>query len=98
MTAYMIVARESPVRDAAEMAEYSRKNRENMAALGQTMTPLAVYGRLEALEGDAPDGVVILKFDSVEDAKAWYNSPEYQDALPHRLRAADYRVFIVEGL
>ncbi len=98
MAAYMIFTREGPVRDAAEMAEYSRKNRENMAALGKAMVPLAVYGRMEVLEGPAPDGIVILKFESVEDARAWYDSPEYQAALPHRLRGADYRAVIVEGL
>lgn len=98
MAAYMILTREGPVRDEAEMAEYARKNRENAPVLGKTMVPLAVYGRIEVLEGDAPDGVVILKFETLDAARAWYDSPEYQDALPHRLRGADYRAIIVEGL
>jgi uncharacterized protein (DUF1330 family) len=57
-----------------------------------------VYGAQTPLEGEAPDGVVILKFDSTEDAKAWYYSPAYQEAVVHRLKAADYRGVIVEGL
>jgi uncharacterized protein (DUF1330 family) len=53
---------------------------------------------MEAVEGKAPDGLVILKFPTTEDAKAWYHSPAYQAALPHRKKGADYRAFIVEGL
>jgi uncharacterized protein (DUF1330 family) len=40
----------------------------------------------------------MLKFPTVEDAKAWYNSPAYQAAIPHRKSGADYRAFIVQGL
>ena len=38
-----------------------------------------------AVEGAKPDNVVILKFESAEAAQKWYESPEYQAALPHRL-------------
>ncbi len=96
MPAYMIFFREGPVRDAAELAEYQRLNREHGGPA--SMEPLVVYGSMEALEGPAPDGVVLLRFPTVEDARAWYDSPGYQEALPHRLRAADYRALIVEGL
>ncbi len=97
MPAYVIVLRESPVRDPAELAEYQRLNRENRDP-SSPLEPVVVYGRIEALEGEAPDGVVVLRFPTVEDARAWYDSPAYQAALPHRLKAADHRVLIVEGL
>ena len=62
------------------------------------MKPLAVYGAQIPIEGDnPPDAVVVLEFPTVEDAKAWYYSPEYQEAAKHRLAAADYRGVIVEG-
>ncbi len=96
MAAYVLFIREDPVKDEEAMATYQRLNRENMG--GFPIKPLAVYGAMEALEGEAPDGVVFLEFPSVEDAKAWYNSPGYQEALPHRMKAAHYRAFIVEGL
>jgi uncharacterized protein (DUF1330 family) len=96
MSAYMIFIREQPVHDEAAMAEYRRINRES--AGGHELKPLVVYGNVEAVEGTAPDGIVILKFPDVAQAKAWYNSPAYQAALQHRLRAADYRALIVEGL
>ena len=95
MTVYMLFIREEPVRDETEMAEYQRMNRENRHDF--QIKPLVVYGRTEAVEGKAPDGMILVEFPSVEEAKAWYNSPGYQAALPHRMKAADYRAFIVEG-
>ena len=41
---------------------------------------------------------MILRFPDMAAAREWYNSPEYQDALQHRLKGANYRVFIIEGL
>ncbi|MET0241708.1 MAG: DUF1330 domain-containing protein [Sphingobium sp.] len=96
MPAYLIVIRTEPIRDDAAMAEYKSHTRQIAPTNG--LTPLVVYGALQPLEGAAPDGVIMLRFDSVADAQAWYNSPAYQAALPHRLKAADHNAFIVEGL
>jgi uncharacterized protein (DUF1330 family) len=96
MPAYVLCIREGAVRDPTELATYSRINREGPR--DPKLTPLVVYGTIEALEGNAPDGIVMLQFPTVEDAKAWYNSPRYQDAIPHRKKAADYRIMIIQGL
>lgn len=98
MPAYMIFVRDEPVRDADEMAEYQRKNREPNDDRPYAMKPLVVYGETIGVEGAAPDGVIMLEFPTIEEAQAWYNSPGYQAALPHRLKAADYRAFIVQGV
>ncbi len=50
------------------------------------------------LEGPAIEGAVILEFRTVEAAKTYYHRAAYQDAVRHRFLAADYRVFIVEGI
>jgi uncharacterized protein (DUF1330 family) len=42
-------------------------------------------GEIETLEGEAPPRLVVLEFPSVEQARAWYHSPEYQAILPLRL-------------
>ena len=96
MAVYMLFIREAPVRDQAEMDIYSGMNRSNIGEFN--LKPLVVYGATEAIEGEAPDGIVMLEFETAEDARAWYNSPGYQAALPHRKQGADYRVMIVEGL
>ena len=96
MPAYVLCIREEAVRDPVEMSTYSRMNRE--APRDPNFKPLIVYGPTEALEGNAPDGIILLQFPTVEDAKAWYFSPHYQAAIPHRKKGADYRVMIVQGI
>jgi len=61
-------------------------------------SPPSVYGAFEVLEGPAIEGAVILQFPSMQDAKDWYNSDTYQDALRHRLAGAKYRVFFIDGI
>jgi uncharacterized protein (DUF1330 family) len=39
---------------------------------------------------------VILRFDTAEAARAWYNSPEYQAIIPTREEGADTVFYIVE--
>jgi uncharacterized protein (DUF1330 family) len=67
-------------------------------ARSEHLKPLAAYGGIETLEGDEAKGVVLLEFPTMDDARAWYDSPAYQEALPHRLKSADYRVLLVQGL
>ena len=96
MAAYMIFLREGEVVDPAAMAAYQNSNRDTRGNF--KLEPLVVYGNMETFEGEAPDGIVVLKFPTVEDAKAWYFSPGYQAATEHRKRAAPYRVMLVEGV
>ncbi|QJD60412.1 DUF1330 domain-containing protein [Pseudomonas sp. gcc21] len=54
---------------------------------------------LEVMEGMIqPQSVVIVEFDSIEQAKKWYASPEYAATIPLRQRAASANMIIVEGL
>lgn len=96
MATYMIFIREGAVVDADAMAKYQSGNRGGPPPEG--MKALAVYGDLEAVEGEAPDGVVILQFPDKEAAKAWYYSDDYQARAKFRQQAAPYRAMIVEGL
>jgi len=54
-------------------------------------------GKLTALEGTAPQRFVIIAFDSVEKARRWYDSPDYQQLVPIRLKTATSTLFIAEG-
>ena len=55
-------------------------------------------GNTELLEGSPePQRVVIIEFTDAAAARRWYNSPEYQKALPLRLANSKGRAFIVEG-
>ena len=54
-------------------------------------------GKLTALEGNTPERFVIIAFDSLEKARAWYDSPEYQPLLAIRKKTATTTMFIAEG-
>ncbi len=96
MAAYLIVMREGALLDENAMTEYQRRTRQLASKI--PLRPLALYGELVPLEGMAPDAALVLEFDSVEDAKAWYDAPDYQIALQYRLKSAKFRSFIVNGL
>lgn len=95
MSAYVILIRDKML-DQKEFDLYAPAARE--ARGGHSITPLAFYGRHQVLEGPEAEGVVILQFPTFEEAQAWYASPAYQAALAHRLKGAEYRVMIVEGV
>ena len=96
MTAYIITTRKGPVTDPEAMAEYQKRTRQMTGKI--KLIPRVIYGATEALEGTAPDGVVVMEFASMEEAHAWYHSEEYQAAIPFRKKAADYEMYIVEGI
>lgn len=95
MAAYVILIREK-LRDEAAMKRYAEA--AGAARGDHKITPLAFYGAHEVAEGPDADGVVILSFPTMDEAKAWYESPAYTEAKAHRFQAADYRVIFVEGV
>ena len=94
MTAYLIFTQVS-IQDQAEMDAYSKLAPGTLA--GHPASLLVRYGAFEVLEGEAIEGVVVLSFPTAADARAYYDSPAYQTALPHRLAGATYNVVLVEG-
>lgn len=60
---------------------------------------MARGGAIEVLDGDfVPKRVTIVEFPTLDDARAWYRSPEYQRIKPIRLENADRSMVLVEGL
>ena len=60
---------------------------------------LSVDNNPEIIEGDWNyTRTVLIKFESKDDFKAWYNSDDYQKILKHRLNAADCDTILVKGL
>lgn len=95
MSAYAVFVRDRII-DPEEFATYSKM--APAAAEGRDMKPLAFYGAVKTLEGADVDGSVIIEFPSMAEAQAWYDSPLYQEAVQHRFKGAEYRVFLVEGI
>ena len=60
---------------------------------------LARGGPVVTMEGDDESRrVVVLEFDDVASAKAFYDSPEYREARAARENAADFQMIIIEGV
>jgi len=59
---------------------------------------LARGGRAQQLEGPMRARNVVIEFDSLEQAVACYNSPEYRAAHQHRIGAAEAEIMVVEGV
>jgi uncharacterized protein (DUF1330 family) len=59
--------------------------------------PLVRGGKFEICEGEARARNVVIEFDSFDQAKTYYYSPEYQAALKHRLGISIGDIVVVEG-
>ncbi|NKB49121.1 MAG: DUF1330 domain-containing protein [Alphaproteobacteria bacterium] len=95
MVAYVII--DSDVHDPERMKAYGAKVRDTLQAHGGK--PVIASSPIEVLEGDwNPARIVMLEFADADAARAWYNSPEYQEILPIRLEAANDKLLIVEGV
>ena len=56
-------------------------------------------GRIEPIEGGwKPERLAVIEFASVEQAKAWYHSPEYAPARELRHAASRGKILVVEGV
>jgi uncharacterized protein (DUF1330 family) len=58
---------------------------------------VAVTENIVALDGTPPKRFVIISFDSIDKAKAWYNSPAQEEINAIRKRSTNSRSFIVDG-
>lgn len=95
MPAYAIFIREKTI-DPEEMQTYGRLAGPTIA--NYAARPLVAYGAIEVLEGPDAEGVVVVQFESMDDARAWYNSADYQAAIGHRFKGATYRAMLVQGV
>jgi uncharacterized protein (DUF1330 family) len=66
-------------------------------AIGGTGGALA-SGQVTAFDGEAPKRAVIIAWDSLEKARAWYNSAEYQEALKIGQKYGKFNTFAIEGV
>jgi uncharacterized protein (DUF1330 family) len=89
---YVILTEE--VKDPEGMKAYGRAAG---AAMGNVKI-LAVDAKPQVLEGNwHGHQTVVLEFDSVEDARAWYDSEAYKHARELRQAAAATNAVIVAG-
>lgn len=98
----------SPLRPAYFVAEFQLTDPESIkpysARVESTFKPysgrfIVRGGDMDVKEGFGAQGrLIVIQFDSLAQANAWYNSPEYQAIIPIRHRSGNTRTYIVEGL
>jgi uncharacterized protein (DUF1330 family) len=84
------------VNDADEYAKYAALAGPAVAKYGGEF--LARGGECFHMEGQGRARNVIIRFKDMTTAKAFYNGPEYQEALTYGLPAADREYTFVEGV
>ena len=95
MSAYVIA--EVEITDPQLFAEYGKGVPASIAAYGGRY--LVRGGKVETKEGGwTPKRVVILEFASMDQARKWYDSPQYKPLLGMWLKSANTKLFFVEGV
>ena len=95
MSAYVVV--EIEVLDQDRYEEYKQLAPPAIAAYGGRY--LVRGGEVETLEGAwSPKRFVIVEFPSVAQAKAWWDSSEYEEAKALRQACARTEMIVVAGL
>lgn len=85
------------VTDRERYQQYAQHVPEVIARFGGRY--LVRGGAVEPLEGDwSPDRAVVLEFDSPDDARAFYRSPEYQELVAVRQEASIGSLVLVDGV
>ena len=84
------------ITDPAEYQRYAQQTAGTLEPYGGKF--LVRGGQPETLEGNwQTKRIVIIEFPSVEQAKNWYDSPEYSAIKGIRQRAAISDILIVHG-
>jgi len=95
MAGYIIADIE--ITDPDEYQKYARHTAATLEPYGGKF--LVRGGQPETLEGDwKTRRIVIIEFASVEQAKAWYDSPEYSAIIGIRHRSAVSNILLVHGV
>jgi len=94
MAAYIVV--EVDVKDPERYEDYRAMVPASLELYGGKF--LVRGGAVEKLEGDwQPSRFVMIEFESVEQAKRWWDSDEYRPARDLRQETSDTRMIVVEG-
>ena len=95
MTAYALAHLRTPQINA-DVLDYIERIQATMDPYGGRFL---VHGApVEVREGSWPGTVVILEFPDIGSARAWYESPAYQQILPLRTAHIDGDTIIVDGV
>jgi uncharacterized protein (DUF1330 family) len=95
MSAYFIM--HTRIREEDKLKEYRSKAFQTMD--GYNCEMLIFDENSHVIEGETDYiRTIVFKFDSRDNLMTWYNSPEYQEALPLRLEATEGFTVVVDDI
>jgi uncharacterized protein (DUF1330 family) len=95
MAAYIIA--DVDIKDPAGFEEYRKLVPATVEKYGGTFRVRG--GRSETLEGTWPvKRLVVIEFPTAEQARRWYDSPEYREPKAMRFKTATANLILVEGV
>lgn len=94
MAAYIVV--QVDVKDPERYADYRAMVPPTLAKYGGRF--IVRGGKTETLEGTwSPKRFVVVEFPTLEQAKAWWASPEYAEAKALRQATSETQMIVAEG-
>ena len=93
-----LISEADAITDPTAVKKYGGKVPETLTPFDGQYHFIVAGGKPQALDGEAPQGIVVIAFDSAEQARAWYDSPAYQAIKPIRQSSVKGRMFIVDGV
>lgn len=95
MTAYAIAHLHNPA-PHPDVAEYIERISATFEPFGGSFL---VHGtQHEVKEGSWPGAVVVISFPTLDDARAWWDSPAYREIAPLRSEHIDGDIILVDGV
>ncbi|MDB4990407.1 MAG: hypothetical protein JWN04_5585 [Myxococcaceae bacterium] len=93
-SAYVIA--ETKVEDPSRYTDYGRLAAPSIEKFGGVYVVRG--GAIQSLLGEwQPERLAVVRFDSIERAKQWWNSPDYREAKLLRTQIATSKILLVEG-
>jgi len=96
--AFVIVERLTTTGPESIQEQYGKISRDIVAKFGGRYVARSQRNVLLEGDGNVPCCMAVISFPSAEAAKAWFDSPENQEAAKIRRSGATFRIVAVQGL
>lgn len=87
---------EVEVTDPATFQKYGEATRSGIPAAGGRF--IVRGGKTVVVNGAPPKAIVLIQWESLEKAQAFFESESYKQLIPIRDRSSNFRAFNVEGV
>jgi uncharacterized protein (DUF1330 family) len=87
---------EVEVTDPSAFQKYAEVTRTSIPAAGGRF--IARGGKTFVVNGATPKQIVLIQWDSLEKAQAFFASDGYKQLIPIRDKGSNFRAFVIEGV